>query len=159
MCLLTGARRGEVLAAQWLDIDLTAGTWRIPQTKSGHWHLLPLPGPLVHLLVDLPRVVDNPYLFVGRHGKGHLSNISRAWRKIRHKAGMDDLRIHDLRRTLGSWMAGTGVSLQIIGKVLNHKQPSTTAIYSRLNLDPLRDVLETNAQKMLTIGGTVDEER
>ncbi|MDR4485514.1 MAG: site-specific integrase [Nitrospirales bacterium] len=159
MCLLTGARRTEVLTAQWADIDLTAGNWRIPQTKSGHWHLLPLPGPLVQILSELPRVQDNPYVFVGRHEKGHLKNISRAWRSIRKEAGIPDVRIHDLRRTLGSWIAGTGVSLHVLGKILNHQQPSTTAIYSRLNLDPLREVLESNAQRMLTMGEKTDEEK
>lgn len=154
MCLLTGARRSEVLSAQWADVDLTLGSWRIPQTKSGRWHLLPLPGPLVSILRELPRQHENPYLFVGRHGHGHLQNISRAWGAIRDQAGLPDVRIHDLRRTLGSWMAGTGASLHVIGKILNHQQPSTTAIYARLNLDPLRDLLERNAERMLTIGGT-----
>lgn len=152
MCLLTGARRSEVLAAQWSDVDLTAGSWRIPQTKSGRWHLLPLPVPLVQILSELPRQKDNPYIFVGRHKKSHLRNISRAWQEIRKDAGLPDVRIHDLRRTLGSWIAGTGVSLQVIGKILNHQHANTTAIYSRLNLDPLREVLESNAQRMLTIG-------
>ncbi|HBP90859.1 MAG TPA: integrase [Nitrospiraceae bacterium] len=152
MCLLTGARRTEVLTAKWDDIDLTAGTWRIPETKSGRWHLLPLPGPLVQILSDLPRQKDNPYVFVGQHGKGHLRNISKAWGAIRTEAGLPDVRIHDLRRTLGSWIAGTGVSLQVIGKILNHQHTNTTAIYSRLNLDPLREVLDVNARKMLTIG-------
>jgi integrase len=136
---------------------LAVGTWRIPQTKAGQWHLLPLPGPLIQILVELPRVMSNPYLFVGRHGKGHLKNISRGWGRIRKEAGLSDVRIHDLRRTLGSWMAGTGVSLQVIGKILNHRQPSTTAIYSRLNLDPLRQVLEENAQRMMLIGGDFDD--
>jgi len=158
MSLLTGARRSEVLAAKWADIDLAVGTWRIPQTKSGHWHLLPLPGPLKQILVDLPRVMGNPYLFVGRNGKGHLKNITRGWGRIREEAGLPDIRIHDLRRTLGSWMAGTGVSLQMIGKVLNHKQPSSTAIYSRLNLDPLRAIMEENAERMMLLGGGIEND-
>ena len=157
MGLLTGARRSEVLSAQWSELDLAVGSWRIPQTKTGQWHLLPLPGPLIQILVDLPRVMDNPYLFVGRHGKGHLKNISRGWGRIRKEAGLSDVRIHDLRRTLGSWIAGTGVSLQIIGKILNHSQPSTTAIYSRLNLEPLREVMEENAERMMLLGGGMDD--
>jgi integrase len=152
MSLLTGARRSEVLSAQWSNIDLAAKIWRIPQTKSGKWHLLPLPGPLIQILEGLPRILDNPFVFVGRHGKGHLKNISKAWKKIRDAAGIPDVRIHDLRRSLGSWLAGSGISLAIIGKILNHSQPSTTAIYGRLNIDPLREVLEINATKMLTIG-------
>ena len=152
MSLLTGARRSEVLTAQWSDLDLAVKVWRIPQTKSGQWHLLPLPGPLVQILAELPRVFGNPYVFVGRHGKGHLKNISKAWRKIREKAGIPDVRIHDLRRSLGSWLAGSGISLTIIGKILNHSQPSTTAIYGRLHLEPLREVLEANASKMMLVG-------
>ena len=156
MGLLTGARRSEVLSAKWVDVDLAVGTWRIPQTKAGSWHLLPLPGPLKQILIDLPRVMSNPYLFVGRNGKGHLKNITRGWGRIREEAGLPDIRIHDLRRTLGSWMAGTGVSLQVIGKILNHRQPSTTAIYSRLNLDPLRTVMEENAERMMLLGRGTD---
>jgi integrase len=158
MGLLTGARRSEVLSAKWVDIDLAVGTWRIPQTKSGHWHLLPLPGPLKQILVDLPRVMGNPFLFVGRNGKGHLKNITRGWGRIRVEAGLPDIRIHDLRRTLGSWMAGTGVSLQMIGKILNHRQPNTTAIYSRLNLDPLRAIMEENAERMMLLGGGIEHD-
>ena len=65
---------------------------------------------------------------------------------------MDDIRFHDLRRTLGSWLAVGGANLPLIGKVLNHTQPSTTAIYARLHLDPIREALETNAQKMIEAG-------
>lgn len=158
MSLLTGARRSEVLSAQWSNIDLTAKIWRIPQTKSGQWHLLPLPGPLVQILEGLPRIKGNPFVFVGRHEKSHLQNISKAWKKIRDEAGIPDVRIHDLRRSLGSWLAGSGISLAIIGKILNHSQPSTTAIYSRLHIDPLREVLEINATKMLTIGASDNAE-
>ena len=153
MSLLTGARRSEVLSAKWSDLDFEGGRWRIPQTKAGRWHLLPIPGPLQHMLLNLPRDAHNPYVFVGRRQRSHLVNIDKAWRKIRKQAGLEDLRIHDLRRSLGSWLAGSGTSLTIIGKILNHSQPSTTAIYSRLNLDPLREVLEINAERMLTIGG------
>ncbi|MCA9466379.1 MAG: site-specific integrase [Nitrospira sp.] len=149
MSLLTGARRGEVLSSKWEDLDLSAGTWRIPQTKANRWHLLPIPAHIKELLLKLPRLQNNPYLFPGRHGNGHLSNIDRAWQRIREKANLEDVWIHDLRRSLGSWLAGSGTSLQIIGKILNHSQASTTAIYSRLHLDPLRMALESNAAKML----------
>ena len=64
-------------------------------------------------------------------------------------AGIHDVRFHDLRRTVGSWLAGSGESLHLIGKVLNHRDVSTTAIYARLNLDPVRQALERNAEKML----------
>ena len=75
--------------------------------------------------------------------------MKRAWDRIRVKAGIHDVRFHDLRRTVGSWLAGSGESLHLIGKVLNHSDVSTTAIYARLNLNLVRQALERNAAKML----------
>src|SRR5262249_17261921 len=147
--LLTGARRAEVLSMRWEDVSLTRAEWRIPQTKAGRPHLLPLPQALVALPRSVPRLEGVPYVFVGQDGTGPLQNIKRAWDRIRTKAGIPDVRFHDLRRTVGSWLAGSGESLSLIGKVLNHRDVSTTAIYARLNLDPMRQALERNASKML----------
>lgn len=147
--LLTGARRTEVLTMRWDDVSLSRAEWRIPHTKSGHPHLLPLPHALVVLLRSLTRVEGNPYVFPGLNGTGHLHDMKRAWDRIRVNAGIHDVRFHDLRRTVGSWLAGSGESLHLIGKVLNHRDVSTTAIYARLNLDPVRQALERHASKML----------
>jgi integrase len=147
--LLTGARRTEVLTMEWSHVSLTEGVWRIPDTKANRSHIIPLPLPLMRLLGQLPRVGSNPFVFPGRHAHGHLVNIDKAWSRIRRLANLEDVRVHDLRRTLGSWLAGTGESLPLIGKVLNHSQPSTTAIYARLDLVPVRRALEHNAERML----------
>jgi integrase len=147
--LLTGARRTEVLTMRWNDVSLTRAEWRIPHTKAGRPHLLPVPHALVSTLRSLPRVEGNPYVFVGQNGVGHLHDMKRAWDRIRVEAGIRDVRFHDLRRTVGSWLAGSGESLHLIGKVLNHRDVSTTAIYARLNLDPVRQALERHAAKML----------
>ena len=147
--LLTGARRAEVLTMRWDDVSLTRAEWRIPHTKAGHPHLLPLPHALVVMFRSLPRVEGTPYVFPGQNGAGHLQNMKRAWDRIRLRAGIRDVRFHDLRRTVGSWLAGSGESLHLIGKVLNHSDVSTTAIYARLNLSPVRQALERNATKML----------
>jgi integrase len=147
--LLTGARRTEVLTMQWDEVSLTRAEWRIPHTKAGRPHLLPLPHALVATLRILHRVDGNPYVFPGQNGTGHLHNMKRAWNRIRVKAGIHDLRFHDLRRTVGSWLAGSGESLHLIGKILNHRDVSTTAIYARLNLNPVRQAMERNASKML----------
>jgi len=152
--LLTGARRQEILSMQWQDLSLERAEWRIPQTKAGRPHLLPLPRPLVAVLRRLPRMAGCPYVFPGRNGHGHLVNVDRAWDRIRTTAGVPDVRIHDLRRTVGSWLAGSGESLPLIGKVLNHRDVTTTAIYARLNLDPVRQALERQARKMLLAPGT-----
>lgn len=89
------------------------------------------------------------HVFPGQNGVGHLHDMKRAWARIRVRAGIQDVRFHDLRRTVGSWLAGSGESLQLIGKVLNHRDVSTTAIYARLNLGPVRLALERHASKML----------
>lgn len=154
IALLTGARKSEVLGMKWDDLDLRQGLWRIPDTKAGRPHTLPLPRAVVDELIKLPRLDGNPYVFVGRWGRRNLNNVSKPWRRIRKEAGLDDVRLHDLRRTLGSWLVAAGASLPLIGKALNHSQPATTAIYARLELDPVREALEANATRMLTVAGS-----
>ncbi len=149
--LLTGARRSEVLSMKWADLDLRQGLWRIPDTKAGRPHYIPLPKPVIDELAKMPRLDGNPYVFCGRWGRDHLINVAKPWRRIRQEAGLNDVRIHDLRRTLGSWLVAAGASLPLIGKVLNHSQPATTAIYARLELDPVRAALEANAVRMLSV--------
>jgi integrase len=149
--LLTGARRSEVLTMRWQDVDVRQALWTIPETKAGRSHVVPLPRPALDEILQLPRLDGNPYVFCGRWGRDHLVNVSKPWRRIRKEAKLDDVRIHDLRRTLGSWLVAAGASLPLIGKALNHSQPATTAIYARLELDPVRAVLEANAERMLTI--------
>lgn len=78
--------------------------------------------------------------------------MKRAWQRIRSKAGVMDVRFHDLRRTMGSWLASSGESLQLIEKVLNHSSVSTTVIYVRLDINPMRQALERNADRMLDVG-------
>ncbi len=147
--LLTGARREEVLTMRWENLNLERAEWRIPHTKADRPHVLPLVKPLVTMLKQLPRESEHAYVYSGRNGSGHRVNMKRAWQRIRAKAGLTDVRFHDLRRTTGSWLASSGESLSVIGKVLNHSSVSTTAIYARMNLNPIRQALERNAAKML----------
>ena len=152
--LLTGARRNEVLTMKWADVDFAQGTWRIEHTKANRVHLLPLPMPVIREIQKLPRLDGNPYVFCGRWGRSHLINVSKPWKRIREEAGLHDVRIHDLRRTLGSWLVAAGASLPLIGKALNHSQTATTQIYARLQLDAVRTALDANATKML---GVIDQ--
>ncbi len=149
--VLTGARKAVVLAMRWLDIDLGRAIWRIPPTKDHPAHPLPLPRPLIQILRQLPRLQDNEYVFPGRRRGCHLVNVEKSWARIREKANLKGVRMHDLRRTTGSWLASAGASLPLIGKVLNHLEPRTTQIYARLHLDPVRAALEENAAKMLAV--------
>lgn len=157
--LLTGARRSEVLSMQWADLDLGQSLWRIPITKAGRPHYIPLPIPVIDELLKLPRLDGNPYVFCGRWGRSHLINVSKPWKRIRKEAGLEDVRIHDLRRTLGSWLVAAGASLPLIGKALNHSQAATTQIYARMQLDPVRLALDANATKMLTMIAAAEQRR
>jgi integrase len=152
LSLLLGPRRSELLSARWVDIDLQTCTWRLPTTKAGRSHLLPLPTPAVAILESLPSRGQFDWLFPSTTAaSGHLEEPKKAWRRIRSEADVKDVRVHDLRRTLGSWLAASSYGLPLIGRVLNHSQPSATAIYARLDLEPVRAALEANAQAMLGV--------
>lgn len=154
LSLLLGTRRSELLSAKWEDMDLEGKTWRIPATKAGRPHLLPLPAAAVRILESLPK--SSEYVFTGKGASGHLTEPAKVWQRIRKRAGVPDARIHDLRRTLGSWLAAQGHSLPLIGKALNHSNVSTTQIYARLDLEPVRNALEKNAALML--GSTAESD-
>jgi integrase len=152
LCLLTGARRSEILSMCWEDVDLETGEWRIPDTKSGRAHLVHLNEGALQTIRDLPRMVGNPHVIVGHKKGDRLRNPAKAWARIRERAGLEDVRIHDLRRTVGSYMAQSGASLPLIGAVLNHSNPSTTQIYARMADDSPRAAWDA-------IGGIVGEAR
>jgi integrase len=151
LSLFLGARRTELLEARWAIIDLERATWRIPNTKSGTPHLLPLPWAAVEILRQLPSRGTSEWVFPGDGISGHLIEPAKVWQRIRVRAGLRDVRIHDLRRTLGSWLASEGYSLPLIGRTLNHQNAATTQIYARLQLDPVREALERNAALMATV--------
>jgi integrase len=150
LSLLLGPRKGELLSAKWEDVDLVGRLWRLPETKAGRSHLLPLPEAAVGILEALPRFKDSPWVFHSATSRsGHLEEPKRAWAKLLTRAQVTGVRIHDLRRTVGSWLAASGHSLPLIGRVLGHSQPAATAVYARLDLAPIREALEAQARRML----------
>ena len=150
--LLTGARRSNVLAMRWNELNLEQSTWEIPRTKTGKPQTVVLTPEAVEILKDRKKRATSVFVFPGKGKSGHLIEPMKGWRRILRQAGIKDLRIHDLRRTLGSWQAITGASLPIIGKSLNHKNASTTAIYARMNLDPVRESVQRATVAMLKAG-------
>ena len=139
IALLSGARRSNVQAMRWDEVDLDAGYWRIPETKNGLPIVVPLVGPAVEVLrARAEHRNGSPWVFPGRKHGTYLQEPKTAWARIVKRAGLTDLRPHDLRRSLGSWMAGQNVSLNVIGRVLGHKSSAATMIYSRVALDPQR---------------------
>ncbi|TDJ61162.1 MAG: site-specific integrase [Nitrospina sp.] len=151
--LLTGLRKSELLRAKWEDVDLDRREIRLPDTKAGGTHYVPLSGPAVVILQKLPRLDENPYVFPGARIGRPLVNIDKIWRRIRKEAKLEDVRLHDLRRTVGSWLAQSGSSLHLIGKVLGHSNPSTTQVYARFAQDHVREALESHGKRIMGIAG------
>jgi integrase len=158
LLLLTGARRGEVQAAKWEQFDLATGVWTKPgsTTKQKTMHRVPLSAPARMLLTELREKAkdDAVYVFPGR-GSDHRVEIKNEWKEACIAAGIvtaetvgdkvvvtPSARIHDLRHTYASVLASAGLSLPIIGALLGHSQPATTARYSHLMDDPLRQATE-----------------
>lgn len=165
--LLTGARRANVCAMQWKDLNLKEGIWRIVRTKNGEPQNVTLSPEAVNALEGRKAKAEatkgkkaSPYVFPGTGKKGHYVEPRKGVERVMNRAGIpfgrkveNGVTLHDLRRTLGSWQAKTGASLLVIGKSLNHKSPQTTAIYARLDLDPVRQSVNTATAAMLEAGG------
>jgi integrase len=151
--LLTGVRKSELLGAKWGDINFDRNELRLEDTKAGRTHHVPLSSPALSLIETIPRLDSNPYLLPGRRKGKHLVNISAPWNRVREKAGTQDVRLHDLRRTVGSWIAQSGNSLHLIGKILNHSNASTTQVYARLTQDNARVALEAHGKQIMGAAG------
>lgn len=157
LLLYTGARKSNVLSMQWDDLDFQIKRWRIAETetKNGEVNVIPLSDGAVEILVkrkEANNKLDAPsrYVFPGSGNSGYLKDPKRAFDRVKIRMGIENFRMHDLRRTLGSYMAITGASLPIIGKALNHKSQISTAIYARLSQAPVLDAMEIAIKKMQT---------
>lgn len=152
--LLTGVRKSEMLRRRWEDVDFARCELRLGETKAGRVHYVSLSPPAIALLRVLPREEGNPYLLPSSKKPGHhLVNIAKPWNRVRKAAGVGDVRLHDLRRTVGSWLAQAGNSLPLIGRVLNHTDPKTTAVYARLGDDLARQALVKHGELITSIAG------
>ena len=131
LLLFTGARLSEILTLRWTYVDTHRRALNLPDSKSGA-KAIPLNQPALDVLEGLPRLQGNPFVLVGRVDGKHLVNLQKPWRAIRKAAGLDDVRIHDLRHSFASISVGLGGTLPVIGRVLGHSQPVTTARYAHV---------------------------
>ena len=149
LSLLTGARRNNVQAMHCSDINFNRAEWLVEETKNGEPQTIPL---IPQAIIILKERYDNKisdWVFPSATSKsGHIEEPKKVWKNLLERAGIKDLRIHDLRRTLGSWQAATGANSYIIGKSLGHKTQQATAIYARLNMDPVRESVARAADAM-----------
>ena len=135
LLLLTGARSGELLSATWNQFDLEKGIWTKPSshTKTKKVHRVALSAPAIDVLESIRyrRNLRGRWVFPSRSGD-HRKSLKKAWYDIRDRAGLSDVRIHDLRHTAASLMLSAGVPLDIVGRVLGHTQAQTTLRYAHL---------------------------
>jgi len=200
LSLLTGARKSNMLAMRWEEIDWDRRAWRIPDTKNGEPVTVPLIEQAIEILEARRIKTNSEWVFEAKTSTGHLSDPKKTWDRIRKRAtlelwkqtpehakiiedidknlketnnygytvvklfncvereakkrkiklplGLMDLRIHDIRRTLGSYQAITGASLPIIGKTLGHKNLQSTQVYARLHDDPVREAMNKATEAM-----------
>jgi len=133
LALFTGARSGEITAAQWAHVDWDRKLIRLPDSKTNEPRTVHLSDAALEVLRGIPRV--GPYIIAGAKDGEPYKNLGRAWIVAREYAGLDDVRLHDLRHSFASLAAGRGVSLQMIGKLLGHRVPATTQRYAHLARD------------------------
>ncbi len=141
LLLLTGARRDEIRTLRWQHVDLDRQALLLPDSKTGQRTIL-LSDLAVELIRQLPKHAGNPFVFAGAKTGTAIADLERPWHKIRKLAGLDDVRLHDLRHTFASIAAGAGHSLPIIGRLLGHTQATTTARYAHIAANPARQAVD-----------------
>ena len=139
LLLFTGCRLREILHLRWEHVDLERGLLFLPDSKSGRKTVI-LNAPAMAVLNGLKRI--GPFVVPGDDPEKPRADLKRPWETVARRAGLDGVRLHDLRHTYASFGAGGGLGLPIIGKLLGHTQASTTARYAHLDNDPLRRASE-----------------
>lgn len=144
LLILTGCREGEILSLRWDAVDFERGYLRLADTKTGR-SIRPLGQSAAALLETLPRIAGNPFVLPGARPGQHLKEIKRVWYAVRHAAGLDEVRLHDLRHSFASVPASSGESLLIVRALLGHKRASTTERYAHLGDDPVKSAADRAA--------------
>ena len=131
LLILTGCRSREMQTLKWVDIDRAAGEIRLADSKTGP-RPVPLTAPARAVLDSIERESGNPWVFAGRRPGTHVGPLGQPWRRLRVRAGLEDVRLHDLRHSYASRALELGESLPMIGKLLGHNRVQTTARYAHL---------------------------
>jgi integrase len=145
LLMLTGCRKTEVLSLRWEWVDFERGCLRLPDSKTGA-KVVPLAASAMELLSELPRKAA--YVLPAARGVGHYTGLQKDWERVRVRAGLPGLRLHDLRHSFASFAVADGNTLFMVGKVLGHKQSRTTEVYAHLADDPLRAVADRTAARI-----------
>ncbi len=138
LLMLTGCRRNEILTLKWKDVDLETRELNLSDSKTGA-RAVPLSSTAAQVLASLPRVHGNPWVIPGKKPGTHMRNVNDPWEIVRERAGLEDVRLHDLRHSFASRALALGESLPMIGKLLGHTQVETTARYAHLTRDSIKE--------------------
>lgn len=141
LLILTGCRHREVTTLRWDDVDLERGFLHLPDSKTGKKSVR-LHRAAIEVLRGIERVEESPWVFPGQDPSKHIGALGRSWRQIRREAGIEDVRLHDLRHSFASFALNSGVSLAIISKLLGHRKIATTARYAHLDDAPVCEANE-----------------
>jgi integrase len=142
LLILTGARLREILHAKWEQVDVERGLIFLADSKTGKKPLY-LSAAAQKVLADLPRIQGNPHVIAGAKDGAPRSDLKKPWAAVSRAAGLEGVRIHDLRHSFASFGVGKSLGLPIIGKLLGHTQAATTHRYAHLDADPMRRAVET----------------
>lgn len=148
MLILTGARKREVLDAKWVDFDVVRKVWRIPISKSGKSRHIPLSEGALHILEQLPKIDGCEFPFANPTTKRPYANIFESWNTARCRAGLADVRLHDLRHSFASLLINQGRTLYEVQNLLGHTQVKTTQRYAHLSHDTLLDAANVATRAM-----------
>ncbi len=147
LLILTGCRLGEIMTLKWDYVDFEERVLRLPDSKTGK-KVVHVGAPAVEYLQDAPRVDGNPWVITGTLPGKPLSDLQPFWQRVRARAGVKDVRIHDLRHTFASTAVASGQGLPMIGKLLGHTQVQTTARYAHLAAEPVKVAADAVAQNL-----------
>lgn len=149
LLVFTGARKGEIETLRWDAVDFEGGYLRLADSKTGQ-KAIPLNAGAQEILRNIPRLEGTPFVFPARRGEGHYEGVPKVWRKVRKMAGLQDVRLHDLRHSFASIAVSGGASLPIIGALLGHTHSATTQRYAHLQDDPLKAASEAIGNEIAT---------
>ena len=147
LLVFTGARKGEIETMQWNAVDFEGGYLRLADSKTGQ-KTIPLNAGALEILSKIPKLDGSPFVFPAHRGDGHYQGTPKVWRTVRSIAGLDDVRMHDLRHSFASIAVSGGASLPIIGALLGHNDTTTTQRYAHLHDDPLKAASEAVGSKI-----------
>jgi integrase len=156
LLMLTGCRESEILTLRWDAVDFERGYLRLRETKTGKSNR-PLGRSAALVLHDLPRVQGNPYVLPGSLPRQHLKEIKRLWYAVRYAAGLDDVRLHDLRHSYASVSASAGESMLVLRTLLGHTRVATTERYTHVSDDPVRRAADRTSDDIAALIAPIDK--